>query len=168
MVRSLLALTALFLVSAGCSPEATKEMAGNAAGEMANAAKGAAGEMGAGMADMMGKATEALAGVEGGSDMLKNITEMFGTATSTLNGIKDADTATAALPELGKLTEGLGGMSDMFGKLPDAAKSAVSGIFQSSLGQLKPIIDKILAIPGVETIVKPAIDALLSKLDGFK
>lgn len=47
-------------------------------------------------------------------------------------------------------------------------KSAVAGVFQSSIAQLKPIIEKIMAIPGVEAILKPAIDALMSKLDAFK
>ena len=67
-----------------------------------------------------------------------------------------------------KLTESFGGMSEMFGKMPDAAKSALAGVFQSSLKQLQPIIDKVLAIPGVEAVLKPAIDALMSKLGNFK
>ena len=154
----------LFVVSVGCSPEAAKEMTDKAAA----GAKEAAGDIGGGVSGMMGKATEALSGVEGGSEMLKQVTELFGTATKTLGGVKDADSATAALPELGKLTEGFGGMTEMFGKLPDAAKGAVSGVFQSSLGQLQPIIDKVMAIPGVEAILKPAIDALMSKLEAFK
>ena len=168
MVRSFFALVALIVLSVGCSPDTAKKMTDNAAGGMADAAKGVAGDVSAGMSDMMGKASEAMAGVEGGSDMLKQVSEMFGSATKTLSGVIDADSATAALPDLGKLTEGFGGMSEMFGKMPDAAKSAVSGIFQSSLSQLKPIIEKIMAIPGVETILKPAIEALMSKLDAFK
>lgn len=59
-------------------------------------------------------------------------------------------------------------MTDMFGKLPEGAKSAVAGIFQSSIGELKPIIAKVMAIPGVEAVLKPAIDAMLSKLGAFK
>ena len=154
MVRSFFALVALLFVSVGCSPEAAKKMTDSAADKVTNAAKGAANDVSAGMSDMMGKATEAMSGVEGGSEMLKQVTEMFGKATSTLSGIKDIDSAKAALPDLGKLTEGFGGMSDMFGKMPDVAKSAVSGVFQSSLGSLKPIIEKVMAIPGVGEIVK--------------
>lgn len=48
------------------------------------------------------------------------------------------------------------------------SKGAVSSVFQSSLGQLKPIIEKVMSIPGVEAVLKPAIDALMSKLDAFK
>ena len=167
MVRSLLVFAALFTFSVGCSPDAAKQMTDKAAGGMSDAAKGA-GDLGAGMSDMMGKATEALSGVEGGKEMLSKVTEFFGTATKTLSGVKDADTATAALPELDKVTEGFGGLTEMFGKMPDAAKGAVSGVFKSSLEQLKPIIEKVMAIPGVEAVLKPAIDALMSKLDAFK
>ncbi|MCC6511718.1 MAG: hypothetical protein IT423_21640, partial [Pirellulaceae bacterium] len=133
MVRSILvaSLAALMMLTAGCSPEAAKDMASKAADDVAGAAKEAASDAGAGMSDMMSKATEALSGVEGGSDMLKKVTEMFGKTTSALGGVKDADSATAALPELSQLTEGFGGMSEMFGKMPDAAKVAVAGVFKS-------------------------------------
>ncbi len=167
-MRTLFVIATLVVVSVGCSPEAAKTMTDKAADGVTGAAQGAAEGLGAGMTDMMGKATEALSGVEGGADMLKQVTELFGSATKTLSGVTDVDSATAALPDLGKLTEGFGGMTEMFNKMPDAAKGAVTGVFQSSLEQLKPIIDKVMAIPGVEAVLKPAIDALMSKLDSFK
>ncbi len=164
MVRSILSATlaAVLLFTAGC------EEAKKAADQAASSASSAAADAKAGAGDLMGKATEALAGVEGGSEMLKQVTEMFGKVTSTLGTVKDADTANAALPELSKLTEGFGGMTDMFGKMPEAAKTAVAGVIKSSLDQLKPIVEKVMAIPGVEAILKPAIDGLMSKLDAFK
>ncbi len=170
MLRPIFSMFALMMlvVSAGCSPEAVKQVGdkasgavSDAAGSVADAAKDAAG-------DMMGKASEALAGVEGGSDMLKKVTDMFAQTTNTLGGITDVDTAKAALPDLGKLTESFGGMSEGFGKLPDAAKGALAGVFKSSIDQLKPIIDKLMAIPGVEAVLKPAVEALMGKLDAFK
>lgn len=170
-----IALSACVLsLSAGCAPEdATKlandaaNTAASAAGDMTDAAADAAAGAGAGLSDLMGKATDALASVEGGSEMLKQITEMFGNATSALQGVTDVESATSALPKLGALTDSLGGMTEMFSKIPEGAKSAVAGVFQSSLGELKPIIDKVLAIPGVEAVLKPAIDAMLSKLGAF-
>jgi hypothetical protein len=166
-------LMSLVSIPIGCSPEAVKESAANtqaAAGQMAEKAKAAAGDMAnaTGLADLMGKAQEALKSVEGGSDMLKNVSETFAKATTTFKGVIDADSATAALPDITKLTESFGGFSDMYGKLPDAAKNAVSSVFTSALGDLKPILDKVLAIPGVEAILKPAIDALIEKIGSFK
>jgi hypothetical protein len=109
-----------------------------------------------------------MAGVEGGAEMLTQVKEMFATLTTALGGVTDADSANGALGEINKLTDGLGGLTEKFASLPDAAKSAVAGVFQSSLGELKPMIDKVLAIPGVEAILKPAIDSLMAKLDAFK
>jgi hypothetical protein len=162
----------------GCTPEASNKVgemgkgvadaAKGAAGDMKDAAKSAAGEMASGMSDMMGKATEALSSIEGGADMLKSIKESFSKITETFKGVKDEASASAALPQISKLTESFGGMSDMFGKLPDSAKGAVSGVFSSTLGELKPLVEKIMAIPGVESIIKPAVDALMAKLSTFK
>ena len=142
--------------------EATKTMADEAKAAVGDAIKAT------GMSEMLGKATEALSSVEGGADMLKNVQESFGKLTSTLSAITDGESATAALPQLSQLTESFGGMSDLFGKLPDAAKGAVSGVFGSAISELKPMLDKIMAIPGVDAIIKPAIDALMAKLDAFK
>lgn len=162
-------ITVLMLISSGCTEAEKKieKMGSSAIGDIANKAKGAVKD-GAGISDLMGKATEALSSVEGGSEMLKQVTAMFGKATTTIQGVKDEESATAAVPELEKLTESLGGLTEMYEKLPDAAKKAVSGVFTSSLDKLKPVIDKAMGIPGVEAVLKPAIDALMSKLDSFK
>lgn len=193
MKRCTIVLSAMLISSAvlvGCTPEpattsetpnqkasstaqgmadATKGMK-EATKTMAEEAKAAVGDAikASGMSEMLSKATEALASVEGGSDMLKNVQESFGKLTSTLSSITDGESATAALPQLSQLTESFGGMSDLFGKLPDAAKGAVSGVFGSAVSELKPILDKIMAIPGVDAIIKPAIDALMAKLEAFK
>lgn len=166
MLRSMFAagIAVALLGLAGCDAEATKKMADAAATKAGDVAA----EATAGAEDLVGKATEALSSVEGGSEMLKQVSEMFGKITSTLGTVTDADSATAAVPELGKLTEGFAGLTDMYGKMPDAAKAAVAGVFKNSIEQLKPILDKVLAIPGVDAILKPAVDALMSKLDAFK
>ena len=88
--------------------------------------------------------------------------------TKALGTVKDEASATAALPELSKISETFAGLAEKFGALPPAAKTAVAGIFSSSMNELKPMIEKILAIPGVSTILKPAIDALMEKLGAFK
>jgi hypothetical protein len=82
--------------------------------------------------------------------------------------VTDKDSATAALPQINSLADSFGGMSDMFGKLPDSAKTAVAGVFTSAVAELKPFLEKVLAIPGVESVIKPAIDALMEKLAAFK
>jgi hypothetical protein len=166
MFRSLLSsvFVTLMLLSLGCSTEAAKDMTNKATETVG----GAASEATSGAAGLLGKASEAMAGVEGGAEMLTQVKEMFATLTTALGGVTDADSANGAMGEINKLTDGLGGLTEKFASLPDAAKSAVAGVFQSSLGELKPMIDKVLAIPGVEAILKPAIDSLMAKLDAFK
>ena len=48
--------------------------------------------------------------------------------------------------------------------LPDGAKSAVSGVMDKGLAELKTLVDKVLALPGVEAVLKPAVGELLDKL----
>jgi hypothetical protein len=131
-----------------------------------DAAKDAAEK--SGIADALTKAKEALASVEGGSDMLDKVQGSFGTLSKLLGDIKDEASAGGAVAELNKLTESFGGMTELFGKLPDSAKGMVSQLFASSLSDIKPIIDKVMAIPGVEAVIKPAIEALMAKLNEFK
>ena len=71
----------------GSMSESAKAMTENMkdkAKDMAEGAKGAVGDAAkaSGMTDLLGKASEALASVEGGSDMLKNVQESFGSLTS--------------------------------------------------------------------------------------
>jgi len=157
------------LAPLGCTPESSTKV-GEMGKGMADTAKEVAGDAAkaSGMSDLLGKATEALSSVEGGADMLKNVKDSFGKITETLKGVTDSSSASSALPEITKLTETFGGMTEMFGKLPESAKSAVAGVFTSAVGELKPMLEKIMAIPGVESVLKPAIDALMAKLGTFK
>ena len=55
----------------------------------------------------------------------------------------------------------------LWDKLPDAGKSAVTKIVVDHLGQLKDVVTKVLAIPGVSEKLKPVLDTILSKLTAF-
>jgi hypothetical protein len=197
MKRSWNSMAFIALVSVsmlGCTPEAVKkaeemnkdavsaaknaaDSAKDAAQSAASSAKDAASaatEMAkdaaaaAGLDDLYKKATESLASVEGGEAMLKGIQESLGKITSTLGSVTDGDTAKAAAPVVSQLTETFGSMNDAFGKLPDAAKGVVANIFATATKDIKPVIDKVLAIPGVEEVLKPALEGLMAKLNGFK
>jgi|688.fasta_scaffold06464_16 hypothetical protein len=178
---------ALGLVSLnGCNQEAVKkaeQAAKSAASDAADAASSAAADAGAAvdaaaqqaataaqnkLNDSMNEALNAVRGVEGGGEMVQSIRDIIGNIASTLSGIKDEASATAAAPELTKFTESLGSMNESFAKLPEPAKKVLSGLFDSALGDLKPQIEKILAIPGIDKVIKPVLDALLEKLGSFK
>lgn len=118
--------------------------------------------------ESMNESLNALRGVDGGSEMVQSLRDMVGNIASTLASVKDEATATAAAPELTGFTESLSKMNETFAKLPGPAKEVLAGLFETALGDLKPQVEKILAMPGVEKILKPVLDGLLEKLGSFK
>ena len=173
------------LLLAGCSPEAqtnlkeaeqsatqaaasVEEAAGAAASSTAETVKEAAADAVEGaqasLADMAGKAAEAVKGVEGGPELLSKITEFFGSAGKAMQGITDVESAKAALPTVEELKVKADELSKSVAGLPDGAKSAVSGVMDKGLAELKVLVDKVLALPGVEAVLKPAVGELLDKL----
>ncbi|MEE9427205.1 MAG: DUF937 domain-containing protein [Paracoccaceae bacterium] len=92
----------------------------------------------------------------------------FGTVvdglTTSLGSITDTASATAALPNLEQFGTELGSIGDLAGQLPDAGKSAFSGIVGTALATLKPLIETALGISGEGSALKPILDGLLDKL----
>lgn len=135
----------------------------------ADAAKGAvkAGENAvAGLAnaaqDMIGDIA-----VPGFSDLQKNFSGMFDSVGPKLQGIKDAASAEAALPDLESAITGLDGMVKTLGGMPDVAKSAVSTMVKGQLDKLAPVIDGILGMPGMGDKVVSVLNSLKDKLSGL-
>jgi len=83
---------------------------------------------------------------------------------TTMSTITDADSATAALPQLeafGGQLDNIGGLAD---GLPDTAKGAFSGIIGTALEAVKPLIEKALGMAGVSDAIGPALNGILEKL----
>lgn len=96
--------------------------------------------------------------------MTDSVNTFFKTATSSLESVKDAATAEAALPKLKELTTNADEMKKLYGLLPDAGKATIKTLLGSSMSTLKTLVDKVLAIPGVGEKLKPVIDGLMAKL----
>ena len=96
-----------------------------------------------------------------------DLTGMFDNAKGTLEGITDAGSATAALPQLNELSDQLGGLTDMVGKVPETARGPLSGIISSGLESVTPVIEKVRGIPGVGEVIDPVIEPAIEKLQGF-
>jgi gas vesicle protein len=96
-----------------------------------------------------------------------NLTGSIGSLMSGFGGIKDVESAKAALPDLESATNDFGKYSAILDKLPEGAKSTVLGLVGSKVGDLKGMLEKVTAIPGVGAIIKPIADTLLSKLSIF-
>lgn len=160
---------------AGCTQETIKkaeDAAQNAAAQAGDAAQNAAAQAAStaqnSLNESMNEALNSVRGVEGGEELVTSIRDMVGSVASTLAGITDEKTATSAVPELNKFSDSLSKMSETFAKLPGPAKEVLAKVFETALGDMKPQIEKILALPGVEAVIKPAIDTLLEKFGSFK
>ena len=183
-MRFLAALSTMVMLAvlfSGCSQDASTSLdeAEDAMGEAADNASDAVGDVtseasdafqdvAGGLSDAagetVGNATQAVTDLVGGADVSKSFTALFGSATEALNGITDEGTAKAALPKLSELGTKLDGLTGMLNKLPSGAKSGVMEVIKKGLGELRPLAEKVLAIPGVEAIIKPTLDGLESKL----
>ena len=128
----------------------TKKAAANAGKAVEGAVEGAAASLG-----------------EAGEAFLGNTKGMFKDLTGLLDGIKDADTATAAAPKLeaqySVLEKMIAGTKD----LPEAAQSAVSAVVKEASGALSSKITDILGLPGVADILKPILDKITAGLTGW-
>jgi hypothetical protein len=97
----------------------------------------------------------------------KDLTALYTSASETLNGIKDAASAEKALPQLKTLTEKVGAMKSIWDELPEAGRSTISSITSSHRGKLKDLVSKVAAMPGVGEKVKPILDQLVARLSAL-
>lgn len=155
--------------------EAVSE-AKDAAVDAAEDAKAAAGDavdaattaMKEGFDAVSAAASEALKGVEGGGELLKKVTDLFGSATKDLQGVTDVDTGRAALPKLHELTGSLEGLKATIDKLPAEAKAAITSVIDKGVEQLEALAHKVMDIPGVSDVVKPEVDKLIQGIKDLR
>jgi Bacterial protein of unknown function (DUF937) len=86
---------------------------------------------------------------------------------TSLSGIKDADTAQSALPGLTKATSEFDQLNGLLSQLSPETRKTLVDTFASIRPNLAHLVDKVLAIPGVGAIIKPAVDAINAKLDAL-
>ena len=96
-----------------------------------------------------------------------DVTGLFGKLTDTFKGITDVPTAEAAVPGLKDLAGILDGYKATADKLPEAGKATVKEMVGTNLGTLQPIIDTVLAIPGVGDILRPIVEPMLKTLSAL-
>lgn len=89
---------------------------------------------------------------------------MVSSLTETLTGVKDADTAKAALPKLEDLDGKLAGMKTTMDKMGDAGKSTIRKLIDTALIELKKVVDRVLALAGAGDTLKPVMNNILGKL----
>jgi hypothetical protein len=102
-----------------------------------------------------------------GVDLRSTVQATLESLKTTLQGVTDVDSAKAALPSLDKSVAELDKVRDLSGKLPVDGRSALAALISAARPSIDQLFDKVLAIPGVEVVTKPTIDALRAKLDAL-
>ena len=90
--------------------------------------------------------------------------QLFTGLTKVLGGVKDEDTAKAALPELEKFAPLLATLQDETEKLPPDEKPAFAKLVGQNLGTLQKLIDTVLALPGVKDLLGPVVTPMVESL----
>jgi len=95
------------------------------------------------------------------------LTGFFSGATDTFNGITDADSATAAVPQLEEMGANLGGLNDKLQSVPEAARGPLTDIIGKGTEGLTPIMDKVMGLPGVGDVLTPVVGPIQEMLKGM-
>jgi hypothetical protein len=103
--------------------------------------------------------------VVGGVDVGASIQKTVGGLKTTLQSVKDVDSAKAALPNLQDATAQLNKLDGLINQLPAGGRTALAALIAAARPSLDELFNKVLAIPGVADVAKPAIDAVRAKLD---
>jgi len=102
-----------------------------------------------------------------GVNLASQFKSSLDTLKSTLSGITDVAGAQAALPKINDLTAQLNDMKTRSAKLSPEARSEFAKLIVAATPAIEQICDTVLALPGVGSIAKPAIDDLRSKMDAL-
>jgi hypothetical protein len=87
----------------------------------------------------------------------EGLTGLFGNLTKVLGGVKDEDTAKAAIPQLNEFAPILESLQKSTGALPAEGRSSIAKLVADNLGGLQKVIDTVMAIPGVKELLGPVV-----------
>lgn len=100
----------------------------------------------------------------GGVDVGKQASDSLGSLRTTLSEVTDVASAKAALPRLQDVTGQIDKTDGMIGSLSADQRKAISDIVNPQMPAVNQLFDKVLAIPGVDEVLKPTIDTVKAKL----
>lgn len=153
--------------AASSAADATTEAVAGATDAAQDAASDAAGAAGEVVADAKEAASEAAAGATESLDIGAELGGIFDKAGTTLSEITDVDSAKAALPQIEEMSTTLDGLAGKLDGLPEGVKAKVVEEVNAFMPKLDEMIAKLVAIPGVGDVVKPALETLKEKAAQF-
>lgn len=96
-----------------------------------------------------------------------SLESVFGSTSDALSGITDVESARTAVSGIEAASDKLSGLKSVITRLPDAANGPINAIVSNGMASLKPLIDKVTAIPGVAELVQPVLGPMLETLQGL-
>ena len=103
----------------------------------------------------------------GATGLASGMRDTLNSATSTLSGITDANSAEQSLPQLNQLDDKLTGMKAQLDKLPASARPTVMAAIQPSAAKLQQLSAKVRGMPGVAEKIQPTLDKLDANLSSL-
>jgi outer membrane protein OmpA-like peptidoglycan-associated protein len=100
----------------------------------------------------------------GGLDVGKQVNDSLGSLRTSLQGLTDKASASAALPHLQQVTTQLDKIGGPLGQATADQRKTIAGWFASLLPGLNQLFDKVLGMPDAANVLKPTIDGLRGKL----
>lgn len=86
---------------------------------------------------------------------------------STLKGIKDVESAKAAVPKIEGMSRQVNSVIGKVGTLPEPVQNQLRKAVVDFAPQFNDLVERAYGIPGVQAILEPKIDELVSKLENF-
>ena len=99
-----------------------------------------------------------------GVDVGKQLGDSLAVTRHSLQGITDVTSAKAAVPVLRDATTQIDKVNSILDQLPVDQRKALVGLAATATATLNPLVDKVLAIPGVAEVIKPTVDPLKTRL----
>jgi len=94
----------------------------------------------------------------------ESLTGLFGNLTKVLGGVKDEETAKAAIPQLNDFAPILESLQKSTGALPPDGRSTIAKMVGEKMGGLQKIIDAVMAIPGVKDLLGPVVTPMIETI----
>ncbi len=85
--------------------------------------------------------------------------------TAALTSIKDEASARAALPKLEEASRSVSALTSSLQAMPQSVRESVEEVVRNTLPSLRSLADKALAIPGVSSVLSPAVTQLMDALE---
>lgn len=102
--------------------------------------------------------------VVGGVDIKQQIGDSISDLRTSLQGVTDVGSATAALPKLEAAKTQIDKASNLVGQLSPDQRKIVAGVVAPAMPLINRLSDKVLEIPGVSDVLRPTIDPMKTKL----